>query len=313
MGFDFLMDPTFHLVAMGSALIGALGGVLGTFALLRRQSLMGDAMSHAALPGIVLAFLLTGSRDLPLLLAGASLSAWLGALLVVFIIRHSRIRPDAALGLVLSVFFGFGMVLLTVAQRRPTAAQAGLERFLFGQAAMMLQRDVEGIALAAALILLLIVLLWKEFKVLAFDPAFAAAIGLPVMALDVLLTTLIVLTIALGLQAMGVVLMSGVLVAPAAAARQWTNRLEPMVILAGGFGALSGILGTLLSSWIGRLPTGPVIALCASGIALFSLGFAPHRGLVWAWKPLRYVKTRKVISPFERNPQLKDGTPGPLP
>ncbi len=290
MDFAFLTDSTFRLVAMGSALIGAVGGVVGTFALIRRQSLLGDAMSHAALPGIVLVFLLTGSRDLPLLLAGASFSAWLGALVVVLILHRSRIRSDAALGLVLSTFFGFGIVLLTVAQRRPTAAQAGLERFLFGQAAMMLQRDVEGIALAAALILFLILLLWKEFKVLAFDPTFAAAIGLPVMILDVLLTTLIVLAIALGLQAVGVVLMSAVLVAPAAAARQWTHRLERMVILAGGFGALSGVLGTLLSSWIGRLPTGPMIALCASGIALFSLGFAPQRGLVWAWKPLRRIR-----------------------
>ncbi|MFN3928955.1 MAG: metal ABC transporter permease [Thermoflexus sp.] len=278
MGLFGWMDPTFRVVALGAALIGAVGGVLGTFALLRRQSLLGDAMSHAALPGIVLAFLLTESRDLPLLLAGASLSAWLGALLTVLIPRRSRIRPDTALGLVLSVFFGLGIVLLTIAQRRPTAAQAGLERFLFGQAATMLQRDVVAIALAAGFILLVILLFWKEFKILAFDPAFAAAVGLPVMALDALLTTLIVLAIALGLQAVGVVLMSAVLVAPAAAARQWTDRLERMVILAAGFGAISGLLGTWLSSWIGRLPTGPTIALCASGIALLSLLLAPRRG-----------------------------------
>lgn len=276
-GLSGWMDPTFRVVALGATLIGAVGGVLGTFALLRRQSLLGDAMSHAALPGIVLAFLLTESRDLPLLLAGASLSAWLGALLTVLIPRRSRIRPDAALGLVLSVFFGFGIVLLTIAQRRPTAAQAGLERFLFGQAATMLQRDVAAIALAAGFILLVIFLFWKEFKILAFDPAFAAAIGLPVTALDALLTTLIVLAISLGLQAVGVVLMSAVLVAPAAAARQWTDRLERMVILAAGFGALSGLLGTWLSSWIGRLPTGPAIALCASGIALLSLLLTPRR------------------------------------
>ncbi len=288
------MDPTFRLVALGAALIGAVGGILGTFALLRRQSLVGDAMSHAALPGIVLAFLLTESRDLPLLLAGASLSAWLGALLTVLIPHRSRIRPDAALGLVLSVFFGLGIVLLTVAQRRPTAAQAGLERFLFGQAATMLQRDVEAIAVAAAFVLLLLLLFWKEFKVLTFDPAFAAALGLPVAALDLLLTTLIVLAIALGLQAVGVVLMSAVLVAPAAAARQWTDRLERMAILAGGLGALSGLLGTWLSGLIGRLPTGPMIALCASGIALLSLLIAPRRGLVWTMR--RHGGKRRVGS-----------------
>lgn len=284
MGLTWLTDPTLHVVALGAALIGTVSGVLGTFALLRRQALIGDVMSHAALPGIVLAFLWTGRRDLWILLAGASLSAWLGALAVVGITHRSRIRTDAALGLVLSVFFGAGIVLLTVAQRQPTAAQAGLERFLFGQAATMLRRDVQEMLPAAIFILLSIVLLWKEFKALAFDPVFAAAIGLPVGALDLLLTTLTVLTIALGLPAVGVVLMSAMLVAPAAAARQWTDRLERMVVLAGGFGALAGVVGTLLSAWIGRLPTGPMITLCATGIALLSLLAAPRRGILWAWK-----------------------------
>jgi len=283
----WLTDPTFRVVALGSALIGGVSGVLGTFALLRRQSLIGDVMSHAALPGIVLAFLLTGSRDLPLLLAGASLSAWLGALTVLFLTHRLRLRAEAALALVLSVFFGFGIVLLTVAQRRPTAAQAGLERFLFGQAATMLERDLRAMVPAAALILLVVLLLWKELQVLAFDPMFAAAIGLPVGALDLLLTSLIVLAIALGLPAVGVVLMSAMLVAPAAAARQWTDRLERMAILAGGFGALAGLVGTGLSAWIGRLPTGPAIVLCASGIALISLLLAPRRGLLWARKTAR--------------------------
>ncbi|MBO9363116.1 MAG: metal ABC transporter permease [Thermoflexus sp.] len=277
---ELFRDPTFWTVALGSSLLGGVAGALGVFAVLRRESLIGDVMSHAALPGIVLAFLITGSRELPPLLLGAALSAGIGALLAVQIPRRSRIKPDAALGLVLSVFFGIGIVGLTVAQQRPTAAQAGLDRFLFGQAATMLRRDVAAIALAALLVLAFLLLLWKEWKLLAFDPVFARACGLPVGALEALLAALMVLTVAIGLPAVGVVLMSALLVAPAAAARQWTDRLERMVVLAGGFGALSGGLGTLMSAGVGRLPTGPLIVLMACGMALLSLLIAPRRGIL---------------------------------
>jgi ABC-type Mn2+/Zn2+ transport systems, permease components len=286
---ELFRDPTFWTVALGSSLLGGVAGALGVFAVLRRESLIGDVMSHAALPGLVLAFLITGSRELPPLLLGAALSAGIGALLAVQIPRRSRIKPDAALGLVLSVFFGMGIVGLTVAQQRPTAAQAGLDRFLFGQAATMLRRDVAAIALIALLVLTLLILLWKEWKLLAFDPVFAKACGLPVGALELLLAALMVLTVAIGLPAVGVVLVSALLVAPAAAARQWTDRLERMVVLAGGFGALSGGLGTLMSAEIGRLPTGPLIVLWACGIALLSLLIAPRRGLLRRW----YLHRRK--------------------
>ncbi|WP_448590645.1 metal ABC transporter permease [Thermoflexus hugenholtzii] len=287
---ELFRDPTFWTVALGSSLLSGVAGALGVFAVLRRESLIGDVMSHAALPGLVLAFLITGSRELPPLLLGAALSSGIGALLAVQIPRRSRIKPDAALGLVLSVFFGMGMVGLTVAQQRPTAAQAGLDRFLFGQAATMLRRDVAAIALAALLVLTLLILLWKEWKLLAFDPVFAKACGLPVGALEVLLAALMVLTVAIGLPAVGVVLMSALLVAPAAAARQWTDRLERMVVLAGGFGALSGGLGTLMSAGVGRLPTGPLIVLVACGLALLSLLIAPRRGLLRRW----YLHWRKT-------------------
>jgi manganese/zinc/iron transport system permease protein len=286
---ELFQDPTFWTVALGSSLLSGVAGALGVFAVLRRESLIGDVMSHAALPGLVLAFLITGSRELPPLLLGAALSSGIGALLAVQIPRRSRIKPDAALGLVLSVFFGMGMVGLTVAQQRPTAAQAGLDRFLFGQAATMLRRDVAAIAIAAFLVLVFLLLLWKEWKLLAFDPIFAQACGLPVGTLEVLLAALMVLTVAIGLPAVGVTLMSALLVAPAAAARQWTDRLERMVVLAGGFGALSGGLGTLMSAGVGRLPTGPLIVLVACGLALLSLLIAPRRGLLRRW----YLHRRK--------------------
>ena len=276
-------DYTLRTVALGTGLIGAVAGALGVFAVQRRQSLLGDALSHAALPGVALAFLLTGSKQ-PLTLAlGALAAGWLGALLVLAITRLTRIKSDSALGLVLAVFFGAGLVLLGFIQTLPSAAKAGLDRFLFGNASTMLAGDVAMIATLGLISLVSLTLLWKEFKLITFDYEFGVAQGWPVRALDILLTSLIVLAIVTGLQAVGVVLMSALLVAPAAAARQWSNRLSTVVFIAGGIGAACGLAGALTSSSIEKLPTGPAIVLAASAIALLSLLLAPARGVVWAW------------------------------
>lgn len=281
--YDLAFDYTLRTVALGSAALGIVSGVLGAYAVLRRQSLLGDAMSHAALPGIALAFLLTGSKAPLVLLIGAAIACWLGTLLALGIVRTTRIKDDTALGLILSVFFGLGLMLLTFIQRRPDATQAGLDKFLFGQAATLLASDVLTMAIVGGGALLLVALLWKEFKLLSFDPDFGATVGLPVRALDVLLTSLLVVAIVIGLQTVGVVLMSAMVVAPAAAARQWTDRLGLMVGLSGLFGALSGLLGALISSSAAHLPTGPTIVLCASALVLISLLLAPRRGLLWSW------------------------------
>ncbi len=277
---DLLFDYTLRTVAMGSAALGLVSGVLGAFAVLRRQSLLGDAISHAALPGVALAFLLTMSRAPLVLVLGATLSGWLGTLFVITVTRQTRIKQDTALGIVLSVFFGFGMLLLSIIQRMPTASKAGLDKFLFGQAATLMSRDVVTTAALGAAALLVVLLLWKEFKLLSFDPAFMKSVGYPVRRLDILLTTLMVIAIVIGLQTVGVVLMSAMLVAPAAAARQWTDKLGRMVLLSGGFGALVGVLGAVTSAQVGRLPTGPTIVLYVSGIVVVSLLAAPDRGIV---------------------------------
>lgn len=285
-------DYTFRSVALGAGLLGAVNGALGCFAVLRRRSLLGDAVSHAALPGIVLAWLLTGSRATPLLLLGAALAGWAATLAVGGIVRNSRVKEDASLGLVLSVFFGAGLVLLTFVQKMPDASQAGLDRFLFGQAATLVRGDVWTIGAAGGAVLLLVVLFWKEFKVLSFDPDYAASLGLPARGLDLLLTTLLVASISLGLTAVGVVLMSAMVVAPPAAARQWTDRLGVMVALAAAFGALSGVGGALASSAVPRLPAGPSIVVLASGVVFASLLFAPNRGLLWGWARERRNRRR---------------------
>lgn len=279
---DLLFDYTLRTVALGTAVLGLASGALGAFAVLRRQSLLGDAVSHAALPGIVLAFLLTGSKELIVLVAGAFASGWLGSVFVSQIRTRSRVPGDSALGIVLAVFFGFGLVLLTYVQGRPDAAQAGLDRFLFGQAATLVARDVLVITLLGGLALAVLVLFWKEFKLLAFDPEFGASQGFPVGRLDLALTTVLVLAIVTGLQAVGVVLMAALVVAPAAAARQWTDSLGAMVAISALFGAVSGVLGALWSGGAAGLPTGPAIVLAATGIVTGSLLLAPRRGLIWA-------------------------------
>jgi len=278
---SLLSDYTLRTVALGSAALGITSGALGTFAVLRRQSLLGDAISHAALPGVALAFLLTGSKASLVLVVGAALAGFLATLLVIGMVNTTRIKYDTALGIVLSVFFGFGLVLLTLIQRRPDASQAGLDRFLFGQAAALLQSDLVTMGILGGAALLLMLLAWKELKLLAFDEDFGTSLGFPMRALDVLLTGLLVVAIVIGLQTVGVVLMAAMVIAPAAAARQWTDRLGLVALVAGLLGAGAGVIGAVVSAEAERLPTGPTIVLCASAIVLVSLLFAPRRGLLW--------------------------------
>lgn len=279
--FDSLLnDYTIQTIVMGTAVLGLVSGLLGTWAVLRRQSLLGDAVAHASLPGIAIAFMIAGVKNSLFFFVGAAITGWLATLWISSITTNTRIKSDTALAMVLAVFFGFGMVLITYIQRMPNANQAGLESFLFGQAATLLRQDVITMSIIAGIAVLIIGLLWKEFKLLAFDPQFAHSIGFNIKLLDLLLNSLIVIAIVLGLQAVGVVLMSALLIAPAAAARQWTNKLSTMTIIASIFGVLSGLFGTAISSSSAHLSTGPVIVLVSIFIVAISFLFAPQRGLI---------------------------------
>jgi manganese/zinc/iron transport system permease protein len=282
-----LDDYTLRTVALGAVALGAVSGALGTFAVLRRQALVGDAISHAALPGVVLAYVLLGTKASLWLMIGAALAGLVGMLLVGAIVRTSRVRDDAALGIVLSVFFGIGLVLLTWVQRRPDASQAGLDRFLFGQAATMLREDMVTIAVVGAIALAIVAVVWKPLKLLAFDREFGVTLGLPMRAVELVLTGLLVIAIVIGLQMVGAVLMSAMIVAPAAAARQWTGQLGSLVIVAAVFGALAGAIGALASAEADRLPTGPSIVLAATAIVIASLLFATRGVVARAWRARR--------------------------
>ena len=283
-------DYTFLIVALGCALFGIASGVLGCFAVLRRQSLLGDGISHAALPGIVFAFLLTGNRSTEVLQLGALISGLAATFIILRVTKHSRIKFDSATALVMAAFFGLGLVLLTYSQRQSGANQAGLKRFIYGQASTLLLRDVLVIAAGGAALLLIVLLFRKEFKLLSFDAEFARSLGLKTERLSLLLSLLTVFAIIIGLQTVGVVLMSAMLISPAVAARQWTDRLGVMALLAAIFGAVSGVFGAFISSALTGVPTGPSIAVSVSFIAVFSLLFAPGRGVA-----AKIVKRAKIV------------------
>jgi manganese/zinc/iron transport system permease protein len=287
---DLLTDYTLRNVVLGAALLGVVSGVLGTFAVLRRQSLLGDALAHAALPGIALAFLLVGAKTMPVLLLGAGIAAWLGAVALLWIVRQTKLEEDAALGIVLAVFFGVGLTLLTIASRRPDATQAGLDRYLFGQAAALVTEHVVTMAVLAAVALAATALLFKELKLLSFDLEFAEALGFGVRRLNVIFTSLVVLAIVVGLQTVGVVLMAAMLIAPAVAARHWTDRLGRMIALSATFGAAAGTAGAIISATGSRIPTGPVIVLALTVLVVVSIVVGPARGLLPGWWRARHPR-----------------------
>lgn len=282
------IDPTLLTVATGAAAVGAVSGALGCFAYLRRQGLVGDVVSHSALLGVVAAFvgawLVTGeaSKSLALLIPGAILSGSAALLLARSVSRRTRLREDASLGVMLAIFFGGGLLLLRWVQRRTPSIRghAGLEDYIFGMAAAMTRADVLMIAILGALAAVVLLLCWKEFEAYTFDPEFAQSIGLPGGFVDTLLLVTLVLGVVIGIQSVGVILMIALLVTPASAARQWTERLGTMVVLAAVFGAVSGVVGAVVSASEAGLPTGPVIVLVVSAIFVVSLLFAPKRGVL---------------------------------
>jgi len=288
-----LQDPNTQWVLMGCVLLGISSGILGCFAFLRGRSLMGDALAHAALPGVCLVYLLTGSKSIGLFLIGAGVAGLLATYCITAISRHTRIKEDTSLALTLSVFFGIGIVLLTHIQHSASGNQSGLDKFLFGQAASLVFADVVTIMVVAAVLIVVVALLFKEFTLLSFDPGFGRGLGFPMGFLDAVLMLMLLMAVVIGLQAVGVVLVAAMLITPAVTARYWTDELSKMVVLSGFFGAVSGVLGTLISTQQENLPTGPTIVLSATAFFLFSLLFSPRRGVLA--RMVRFLRMRRKI------------------
>jgi manganese/zinc/iron transport system permease protein len=295
-----LRDYNTRVVLLGTGLLGVTAGVVGVFMLLRRRALIGDVVGHSALPGIAGAFLMmqvaaaADARSLPALLAGAFLTGLAGAGCVMLIDRYSRVKSDAALAIVLSAFYGAGAVLLSVVQKAPTGAAAGLNAYLSGKAASLLAADVKMFAVTAVVILALTLLLFKEFTLLCFDDDFAAAGGWPVFVLDALLIGLVAAVTIIGMQSVGVILVVATLIIPAASARFWTDDLRWMTLAAAALGGLSAVLGTALSAAAPKIATGATIVLVAGVLFGVSLVLGRQRGLAWRWRQLASLRRQEA-------------------
>ncbi len=299
-----LRDYNTRLVVFSTTLLGLAAGIIGTFLLLRKRSLMGDALSHATLPGIAGAFIvmvLAGGdgKWLPGLLTGAAVFGSLGVLAVVIIRSQTRLKDDAAMGIVLSVFFGIGVALLALVQQMPQGSAAGLETFIYGKTASMVWDDfllIAGVAMATAVAC---GLLYKEMTLLCFDEGFAAAQGWPITRLDVAMLALVTAVTVIGLQAVGLILIIALLIIPPAAARFWTENLGRMILISALIGGISGWLGSSLSALLPRMPAGAVIVLVAATLFGISMLLGSTRGvLVRAlahWQLTRTVRRQHLL------------------
>lgn len=275
------------LVCIGSALLGASAGGIGTFVYLRKRSLISDAISHATLPGLALTFILlaltTGSgRSLPGLMLGSAISAGLGLLAIEWMTRRTRLSEDAAIGAVLSVFFGLGIVLLTVVQSLQFGRQAGLNSYLIGSTAGMLRSEAEIIAIGGLIAALAIFVMRRPLTLICFDPEYAATRGVDIRRTDLILLLLLLGITVIGLKIVGLVLIVALMIIPPVTARFWTERAGNMVLIAAGLGAVAGYVGAAISASAAKLPTGPIIILIGSSLFAASLIFSPLRGVLAA-------------------------------
>lgn len=300
---SILFTTNFQWVLLSTLLLGVAAGLMGCVAYWKKQSLMSDALSHAALPGVVIAFLLWQEKHFLVLVIGAAVSALLGAYFIQMITSYTRITEDTAMGMILSVFFGGGIVLLTFANQQGGGNQAGLDTFIFGQAASMVSSDVKIMAALASLVILIICLLFKEWKLFLFDPDFAKGLNLSIKGMNFLYVAILVVTIVIGLQAVGVILMSALLIIPPVSARYWTHSFKTMMILSALFGGGAGAIGTTISALGSGWPTGPFIVVCSSVFFVISLFFGAKKGLFIEYilyrkqkrqKELRYIRAHAV-------------------
>ncbi len=277
-----------NVVLVGTILLGLSAGAVGSFAMLKGRALVADAISHASLVGVALAFLMHAvlgqeERSMPLLMLGAALSGACAVVSIEWLARHTRLSPETAVATVSSASFGAGIVALSATRRVSGADRAGLDELIFGSTASMTSADAALMAVLATLALGATLALYKVLTAVAFNERFARARGLPVRLLDAVLAALVGAVAMAGLQAVGMLLVAALLVAPAATARLWTTRVAPMVAVAAAVGAGAAWVGASISAVTPSAPAGPLIILSAAAAFLFSLLVAPERGILSGW------------------------------
>ncbi len=298
--FFTFQDPSIAWVVLGITLLGIGSAYVGTFSLLDKKALLGDAISHAVLPGICLGFMLAGEKNPVYIVTGAFLSGGLATFLSSWLKKNTKLSEDTIIATILSVFFGFGIVLLTALQKSGNPEIAGLNSFIFGNAIGISESDLMLYGGLSLVIILVLTFLLKEFRLMVFDPEFGKAIGFPMKTISFLFNVLMILAVVIGIQAIGVVLMAALLITPGAAARFWTDRLHPLLILAAFFSVLSGILGTYVSFVLPQMPTGPWVVVFLSLFALISFLISPKSGIVF-----RFFARRKYLRKTHRDHLMK--------
>ncbi len=298
--FFTFQDAALRYALIGSVLLGITCGLLGSFIVVRRMALMGDALSHAVLPGVALGFLWNMNKDPVAIFVGATLVGLLGSATVGLITNTTRLKEDSAIGMVLAAFFAVGICMVTMIQHLPKGNKSGVDKFLFGQAAAISEGDVRLMAIVTVLTILLIVVFYKEFLVTSFDAGFAKAAGFPTRLIHHGMMLLLAFAVVISLQAVGVVLVSAMLITPAAAAYLLTDRMNRMLWLSAFFGMAAGVLGSFLSFLSNNLPTGPFMVLACSTIFGLAFLFAPRHGVVARW-----LRQRSRSARIQRENTLK--------
>lgn len=284
---SILLNSNTQWVLFSTMILGIAAGAIGCIAYWKRQSLLSDALAHAALPGVIIAYLVLNEKSLFVLIIGAAISALIGAAFIQWITTSTRITEDSAMGMILSVFYGLGIMLLTIANRTAGGNQSGLDKFIFGQAATMIRSDVYTMIGLAIVVILIIVVGFKEWKVYLFDPQFAKGLGLSLKGMNGLYTAALVTTIVIGIQAVGVILIAALLIIPPVSARYWTHSFKIMLFLSALFGGVAGVIGTFVSALGSGWPTGPFIVVVAAGLFIFSLIFGKEKGLLINYMTLK--------------------------
>lgn len=283
--FSFFYDINFWIPAIGATLLGMVSGMIGSISVLRGQSLIGDSIGHSVFPGVVIAFMLFETRNPPILMSGAILAGLVAYILIHGISAKSATKLDTSLAIVLSAMFGLGIVLKSYIQGNPAyrnASQAGLQKYIFGQAAYTDKADVRILFIISIINLLILLILFKEIKLFVFDFEFSQLSGFKpnIIAIIILLSSLSL--IAVGLRIVGAILISSMLVAPAVGALQWTVNFNRMLVIAGIFGGISALVGTMLAYH--GLPNGPSIILIMSSISILSMIIGRRGPLRGIWR-----------------------------
>lgn len=273
-----MFDYFFWVVALGTMLLGLASGIIGTTIVLEGQSQLGDAIGHAVYPGVIIAFMVFQTRNSLVLLCGAIVFGLIAFVLIEWIHKHSHFPYESILALVLSSFFSLGLMLYRIVQTNPAFHSvnfSGLNNYIMGQAAFLTRFDVTIITVVAIFIILVFWIYYPRIKIYLFDKTFTQSIGINPTKINYILLGLSLLTIAIGLQAVGAKLISSMLVAPVIGAMQWTNSYPKSIAISGFLGLISGFIGTLLSTNITNLATGPTIVLVLSIIAIVSVFIGP--------------------------------------